>query len=262
MKRTLLLLLAILLLRPWQVHAQAYGGGVSGGGLTSVPGGGTGCPSPLLFANLPTNPAPGTSCTVKDPTQTCSGGTQITSGTGTANTPYCNIVNLGTSSSPTWYAAGVSTASSGVNSGTSGQLAYYAATGSTVSGETNATVAQGGTAATTIGGWPINLVHTQTVSGATNESLQNAWTTTEVFTFSASATVTLPQGSWAGQTLNGMVCQNGTGGFTPTFAAAGGLTITGTFPTFTTTASKCGDFSVTYTTTTQAYLTGSTAGPL
>jgi hypothetical protein len=59
-----------------------------------------------------------------------------------------------------------------------------------------------------------------------------------------------------------MVCQNGTGGFTPSFTAAGGLTITGTFPTFTTTASKCGRFNIFWTSATQAYLVASTAGPL
>lgn len=132
----------------------------------------------------------------------------------------------------------------------------------TLSASTAIAQSSGGTGASSYTGWPINIPHTETISGATNETLQAAWITTEVMTFSASVTVTLPVGTFAGQVLNGIVCQNGTGGFTPAFAGAGGLTIVGTFPTFTTTANKCGDFSLVYTTTTQAYLLGSAAGPL
>jgi len=104
----------------------------------------------------------------------------------------------------------------------------------------------------------INAPHTTAVGRDTNATLQNAWVTTEVFTFSASMTVTLPQASFAGQALDAIVCQDGTGGHT----ATGGLTITGTFPTFTTTVDKCGDFSLVYTSPTRAYITRSTAGPL
>lgn len=106
-----------------------------------------------------------------------------------------------------------------------------------------------------------NAEHSTTVSGPLTYALQPAIVTFEVFTFTNNATVTLPQGA-VGQTLNAVVCQNVTGGFTPTFVAAGGLTIVGTFPTFTTTASKCGDFSLHYTTPTLAYLVGNAAGPL
>lgn len=136
-------------------------------------------------------------------------------------------------------------------------------TGTTTTGNYVAWDANGNTVtATGVNALPAVLEHTQTISTATNYALQSAQVTSEVLTFSASATVTLPQATVAGQTLNAIVCQNGTGGFTPTFAAIGGLTITGTFPTFTTTASKCGVFSLHYTTTTQAYLVGSIAGPL
>lgn len=121
----------------------------------------------------------------------------------------------------------------------------------------------------------VNIVHTETISGATTEALQASTVTTEIMTFSAGATVTIPQAAVAGQVLNAVVCQNGTGGFTPLFQPASGLTITpvglgqapcvgsGTtcFPTFTTTASRCGDFSLIYASPTQAYLTGSASGP-
>ena len=88
------------------------------------------------------------------------------------------------------------------------------------------------------------------------------WVTNQTLTFAASATITLNAPSCAGQVLNVFVCQNGTGGFTPSFAQGAGLTIVGTFPTFTTTANKCGEFSLTYDTASHAYLTGSNAGPL
>ncbi len=109
---------------------------------------------------------------------------------------------------------------------------------------------------------PLNAIQTQTISGNTTYVLPTFALTTQTFTFSASGTVTLPQASYPGQILNGIVCQNGTGGFTPAFAAGAGLTIVGTFPVFTTATSKCGDFSLTYDTTTHAYLTGGAAGPL
>jgi len=83
-----------------------------------------------------------------------------------------------------------------------------------------------------------------------------------VLTMTAAATNTIPQGQWAGQSVNVFVCQNGTGGFPASFTPIAGLTIVGTFPVFTTTASKCGNFSLQYSTTTNAYLTGSNPGPL
>jgi hypothetical protein len=100
------------------------------------------------------------------------------------------------------------------------------------------------------------------VSGATTLTLPASGDALQLLTFSASATVTIPQAAWSGQALHAVVCQNGTGGFTPTFAAAGGLTITGTFPVFTTTLNKCGDFDLFYYSGTQAYLFRSAAGPL
>jgi hypothetical protein len=110
--------------------------------------------------------------------------------------------------------------------------------------------------------WPTNLIHARTIASGATEILQPSIVTTEIFTFSATAAVTIPQANFTGQVLNAIVCQNGTGGFTPTFTPIAGLTIVGTFPTFTTTASKCGDFSLTYDSITHAYLTGSAAGPL
>lgn len=107
-----------------------------------------------------------------------------------------------------------------------------------------------------------DLETTQSVSGATNLSPNATYqVTNDIITMTASATITLNAATVAGQTLNAYVCQNGTGGFTPTIATSG-VTIVGTFPTFTTTANKCGDFSLHYNTTSTAYLSGSYAGPL
>jgi hypothetical protein len=101
-----------------------------------------------------------------------------------------------------------------------------------------------------------------TISGNTTLVLPSTGYSMQPLTMTAAATITIPQGQWAGQALKVIVCQNGTGGFTSTFAPIAGLTIVGTFPVFTTTASTCGDFSLQYSTTTNAYLTGSNPGPL
>ena len=100
------------------------------------------------------------------------------------------------------------------------------------------------------------------VSGPTTLVLPTFGHSMQVLTFSASATATIPQGQFAGQHLELYVCQNATGGFTPTLSPIAGLTITGTMPTFTTTASKCGDVGIAYFSTTSAYLSGSNGGPL
>ena len=84
----------------------------------------------------------------------------------------------------------------------------------------------------------------------------------QVLTFSASAPATIPQGNWAGQGLILDVCQNGTGGFTPTLSPISGLTLVGTMPTFTQTANKCGDVFIEYFSKTTAYIQGGTGGPL
>ena len=84
----------------------------------------------------------------------------------------------------------------------------------------------------------------------------------QVLTFSASAPATIPQGNWAGQGLILDVCQNGTGGFTPTLPPISGLTLVGTMPTFTQTANKCGDVFIEYFSKTAAYIQGGTGGPL
>lgn len=81
-----------------------------------------------------------------------------------------------------------------------------------------------------------------------------------VVTMTGSATITIGAGA-TGQTLDLLICQNGTGGFTPTMSTTG-LTFAGTWPTFTTTASKCGDASVYFSGSSTAYLVGSQAGPL
>lgn len=130
----------------------------------------------------------------------------------------------------------------------------------------------GGTATSAINAG-VDAEHSTTVSGSTSYSLQSALVTSELFTVTASATITLPQASLAGQTLNAIICQNGTGGFTLLFTPVSGLTITGNgntcsgsgtncFPTFTTTANKCGVFSLHYTSTTTAYLVGNNPGPI
>ena len=102
-----------------------------------------------------------------------------------------------------------------------------------------------------------------TVSGATTLVLPaSPLDSIQTLTFIASATVTIPQGSFAGQSVGVFVCQNPIGGNTPSFVPIAGLTITGTFPTFTTTANACGDFALVYTTTTSAFLSGKNGGPL
>ena len=54
-----------------------------------------------------------------------------------------------------------------INNGTTGQLAYYAAGGNVLSGESSATVAQGGTGATTAAGALVNLGTEQIAQGGT-----------------------------------------------------------------------------------------------
>jgi len=105
-------------------------------------------------------------------------------------------------------------------------------------------------------------VASTSISTATTLVLPANGHSMQPLTMTAAATITIPQGQWAGQSLNVVVCQNGTGGFPATFAPIAGLTIVGTFPVFTATASACGDFSLQYSTTTNAYLTGSNPGPL
>lgn len=95
------------------------------------------------------------------------------------------------------------------------------------------------------------------ISGATTLTLPAAGHSDQLLTFSATATVTIPQGQWAGQHLNIWVCQNGTGGFTATLTPIAGLTIVGTIPSFTTTANKCGDIGFAFISTTTAHVSGS-----
>lgn len=125
------------------------------------------------------------------------------------------------------------------------------------------TLANGGTGQTATSAWPIATNINTTVSGATNVTPSSTfWITNQDLTMTASAILTIIVPSWANQMENLKVCQNGTGGFTPTFAAGTGLTITGTFPACTTTASKCCDVGLYFDSTTTAYITGSNAGPL
>ncbi len=103
-----------------------------------------------------------------------------------------------------------------------------------------------------------NIATPLTLSVSGTYALPAAALTMQKFIWAAAGvTETLPLPSYVGQVLNGVVCQNGTGGFTPAFAAIGGLTIDGTFPAFTTQANKCGNFSLWYDTATHAYLMGS-----
>jgi hypothetical protein len=102
---------------------------------------------------------------------------------------------------------------------------------------------------------------TQAISSAANAApTTNYSVTNDVLTFSAPATVTIQPANFAGQTLNLRVCQDGTGGRTPTFVPASGtLTLTDTFPTFTTGGGKCGNVSIHYPSTSTAYLDGGAA---
>lgn len=81
-----------------------------------------------------------------------------------------------------------------------------------------------------------------TINGATTLSIPAANNLSfQTLTMTASATITIPNGSWAGQVLRLKTCQNGTGGFTPTWAVSSGSLnwTSGTTPTPTTTANKC-----------------------
>ena len=65
----------------------------------------------------------------------------------------------------------------------------------------------------------------------------------QTVTMSATAPITIPLGSFAGQGIALFVCQNAVGGAVPNFVPIAGLTIIGTFPSFTTTANTCGDLN-------------------
>lgn len=114
------------------------------------------------------------------------------------------------------------------------------------------------TASTAPGGGGKNdvTVTNVTISGATTLALPKSGHSIENLTLAATATITIPQGQWAGQFMEIVQCENGTGGFTPTYAAIAGLTLHGTFPTPTTTASKCDVLGISYVSATVAYLTG------
>lgn len=73
-----------------------------------------------------------------------------------------------------------------------------------------------------------------TISGATTLGAQSY----QILTMTVAATLTLPSGTSDGQSLTAKVCQNATGGFTPTWAGPISWP-SGTAPTPTTTASKC-----------------------
>lgn len=102
-----------------------------------------------------------------------------------------------------------------------------------------------------------NTEQSHTISGNTTASLSTSTITTDTLTFTANATVTLPKANSTGQTYNAIVCQDSVGGHTALFTPTVGLTIIGTFPAFVTTPNQCGDFSLHYTSMTQAAITGS-----
>lgn len=106
----------------------------------------------------------------------------------------------------------------------------------------------------------VNVVPTTvTVSGATGLVLPaSPLHSMQTITMTASGTITIPLANWAGQHLELFVCQNGTGGWFPTFSAAPGLTLHASFPTPTTTANKCDAYGIAYTDTGIAFLQGYT----
>ncbi len=87
-----------------------------------------------------------------------------------------------------------------------------------------------------------------TVSGATTLSITSGVISElQNITMSATATIKVPAGNHSPQFLVLNICQDGTGGRTPTVQGDTGITIKGSFPTFTTTASKCDICGLIYT---------------
>jgi len=67
-----------------------------------------------------------------------------------------------------------------------------------------------------------------------------------VVTMTATATISLAAPAWPGQYAEVDLCENGTGGFTPTLAAAAGVTMRGSLPAFVTTPNACNAVGLSY----------------
>lgn len=90
-------------------------------------------------------------------------------------------------------------------------------------------------------------VQTYAVSAQTFLVMPGSGHVLQNVTMSASATVTVVPGNWIGQFMILNICQDGTGGWTPTINHTVGITIKGGLPTWTTTASKCDILGMMYT---------------
>jgi len=188
----------------------------------------------------------------------------------TGGTAYEDCVMYDVNGNTVDAGARCSSGSGTVVAGTGPGIAQYPAGTGTILGSVLVTgdcsLAQGGAiTCTKTNGVPTGnnvTVTPVTVSGPTTLVLPVTGHSMQVLTMTAAATNTIPQGQWAGQSVSVFVCQNGTGGFPASFTPIAGLTIVGTFPVFTTTASECGNFSLQYSSTTNAFLTGSNPGPL
>lgn len=107
------------------------------------------------------------------------------------------------------------------------------------------------------GSSPTVTVANTNVSGATTLTLPPAGPSLQNLTMTASATISFPVGGYIGQTMMVTICQDSTGGFTPTFAGSG-TTLRATYPAGwpTTTADKCDVCGWVYYSTGNWMLTG------